>query len=55
MTKADRQKREEEKAQREKLGMGTALSMHQQPNGYGGMAQLASASNMGTTPMIFNN
>jgi hypothetical protein len=40
---------EQEKLDREKMG-----TMAMQPNGYGGMAQLASAANLGNTPMVFN-
>jgi hypothetical protein len=40
---------EQEKLDREKMG-----SMAQMPGNYGGMAQLASAPNMGNTPMVFN-
>ncbi len=49
ITKADRARMEQEKLDREKLG-----SMAQMPGNYGGMAQLASAPNMGNTPMVFN-
>jgi hypothetical protein len=49
ITKADRARMEQEKLDREKMG-----SMATMPNGYGGMAQLASAANMGNTPMVFN-
>jgi hypothetical protein len=51
ITKADRQRMEQEKLDREK--MGTMASM---PSSYGGgMAQLASAPQLGNTPMVFNN
>lgn len=40
---------EQEKLDREKMG-----SMASMPSGYGGMTQLASASQIGTTPMVFN-
>ncbi|KAH6682666.1 hypothetical protein B0J14DRAFT_130047 [Halenospora varia] len=49
ITKADRQRMEQEKLEREK--MGTMASM---PAGYSGMAQLGSSSNLGNTPMVFN-
>jgi hypothetical protein len=49
ITKADRARMEQEKLDREKMG-----TMAQMPGNYGGMAQLASASNMGNTPMVFN-
>jgi hypothetical protein len=49
ITKADRARMEQEKLEREKMG-----SMASMPSNYGGMAQLASASQMGTTPMVFN-
>lgn len=48
ITKADRARMEQEKLERERMG---AASM-QQTNGYGGMIPL---SNLGTTPMVFNN
>jgi hypothetical protein len=41
---------QQEKLEREKMG-----SMASMPAGYGGMAQLASAANMGGTPMVFNS
>lgn len=50
ITKADRQRMEQEKLEREKMG-----SMASMPAGYGGMTQLASAANMGGTPMVFNS
>ena len=41
---------EQEKLDREKMG-----TMAQMPGNYGGgMAQLASAPNLGNTPMVFN-
>ncbi|KAF4622791.1 hypothetical protein G7Y89_g14234 [Cudoniella acicularis] len=46
ITKADRQRMEQEKLDREKMG-----SMASMPAGYSGMTQLASATSMGTTPM----
>ena len=50
ITKADRARMEQEKLEREK--MGTMASM---PGNYGGgMPQLASAANLGNTPMVFN-
>ncbi|PMD67223.1 HPC2-domain-containing protein [Hyaloscypha bicolor E] len=50
ITKADRARMEQEKLDREKMG-----SMTQIPGNYGGgMAQLASAPNLGNTPMVFN-
>ncbi|EHL00741.1 putative Histone promoter control protein 2 [Glarea lozoyensis 74030] len=49
ITKADRQRMEQEKLDREKMG-----TMTPAPAGYNGMAQLASAANMGNTPMVFN-
>lgn len=49
ITKADRARMEQEKREREKMG-----SMASMPAGYSGMAQLASAANMGNTPMVFN-
>lgn len=48
MTKADRARMEQEKAEREK--MGTMASM---PSSYGSMTPLA-PSNLGSTPMVFN-
>ncbi|TVY56196.1 Histone promoter control protein, partial [Lachnellula suecica] len=50
ITKADRERMQQEKLEREKMG-----SMASMPVGYGGMAQLASAANMGNTPMVFNS
>jgi len=52
ITKADRARMEQEKLEREK--MGSMGSMAQMPGNYGGMAQLASAPNIGNTPMVFN-
>jgi hypothetical protein len=49
MTKADRQRMEQEKIDREKMG-----SLASMPAGYSGMTQLASAASMGNTPMVFN-
>jgi hypothetical protein len=49
ITKADRARMELEKVEREKMG-----SMASMPGNYGGMAQLASAGNLGNTPMVFN-
>jgi hypothetical protein len=49
ITKADRARMEQEKLDREK--MGTMASM---PGNYGGMPHLASAANLGNTPMVFN-
>lgn len=49
ITKADRARMEQEKLEREKMG-----SMASMPSNYGGMAQLASAPQMGNTPMVFN-
>jgi hypothetical protein len=49
ITKADRARMEQEKLEREKMG-----SMASMPGNYGGMTQLASAPQMGSTPMVFN-
>ncbi|CZR57452.1 related to HPC2 Cell cycle regulatory protein [Phialocephala subalpina] len=51
ITKADRARMEQEKLEREKMG-----SMASMPNnyGHGGMAPLASAPVLGSTPMVFN-
>ncbi|KUJ10647.1 HPC2-domain-containing protein [Mollisia scopiformis] len=49
ITKADRARMEQEKLDREKMG-----SMASMPSNYGGMAQLASAPVLGSTPMVFN-
>lgn len=50
ITKADRARMEQEKLEREKMGTMTSM-----PNNYGGgMPQLASAPNLGTTPMVFS-
>ncbi|TVY31703.1 Histone promoter control protein [Lachnellula subtilissima] len=49
ITKADRERMLQEKLEREKMG-----TMATMPAGYGGMA-LASAANMGGTPMVFNS
>ncbi|KAG9230302.1 hypothetical protein BJ875DRAFT_472577 [Amylocarpus encephaloides] len=49
ITKADRARMEQEKLEREKMG-----TMAPMPSGYNGMAQLASASSLGNTPMVFN-
>ncbi|KAE8449975.1 hypothetical protein EG329_007114 [Mollisiaceae sp. DMI_Dod_QoI] len=49
ITKADRARMEQEKLDREKMG-----SMASMPTNYGGMAQLASAPVIGSTPMVFN-
>jgi len=49
ITKADRARMEQEKLDRERMG-----TMATVPSNYGGMAQLASGPNMGTTPMVFN-
>ncbi len=49
ITKADRAKMDQEKAEREKMG-----ALAAKPSGYGGMSQLASAASMGGTPMVFN-
>jgi hypothetical protein len=40
---------EQEKLDREKMGTMTSM-----PSSYGGMAQLASAPQLGNTPMVFN-
>jgi hypothetical protein len=49
ITKADREKMNQEKAEREKMG-----ALAAKPSGYAGMSQLASAPSMGGTPMVFN-
>lgn len=50
MTKADRARMEQEKLERERMGTMTST-----PSNYGGgMPQLASAANLGNTPMVFN-
>jgi hypothetical protein len=49
ITKADREKMIQEKAEREKMG-----ALAAKPSGYGGMSQLASAASMGGTQMVFN-
>lgn len=49
ITKADREKMSQEKAEREKMG-----ALAAKPSGYVGMPQLASAPSMGGTPMVFN-
>jgi hypothetical protein len=40
---------DQEKAEREKMG-----ALAAKPSGYSGISQLASAANMGGTPMVFN-
>jgi hypothetical protein len=49
ITKADRAKMDQEKAEREKMG-----ALAAKPSGYGGMSHLVSAATMGGAPMVFN-
>lgn len=50
ITKADRERMAQEKAEREKLGALAAKTS----SVYGGMSQLATTANIGGTPMVFN-